>query len=157
MPWQQVNPVSRVYTLPRCSLQLHLLSGDTSLGALQWTSVNTESLNVHEAFQEVTFQSTGMPWPEVKHINEIHELSWDGIWDVLSIIQPNTQYALVVTWRDANLANASQSTVTRRYVGVTTSSRDIRSRDNNEFTSSHVLRAKTHIADVVSNYVIPPP
>jgi len=142
--------VSKVYALPRCTVSLYVLVGDEGLGALVWLGQSVENLRIRESFDEVRHQPTGIPWPEIHHTNEEHEITFDGIWNVMASMQRNVQYALQIAWEDANLGAAATSTITRKYVGVTTSSRDIASRDGNEFVSTNVLKAKYHTADEVS-------
>ncbi len=142
IPFQSMQPVPRVYTLPRSRVELYTTGDGDTLGSLVWTAYQVDNLRVHEAFTEVLQFYTGVPYPETHHTLAIHEISFDAIWNVGAKLQRNTEYILAITWQDASLGTGSQSYVRRFYGGVTTSSRDIGSREANEFGSGNVLKAK---------------
>lgn len=139
--WQTIEPVERVYVLPRCSVILYADAGSGVLGAEQWRAKSLEDLRIRESFDQVKEYQTGIPYPTVRHLGENHEISFDSVWNVAAKMVRNTSYILDVTFRDASLGTSTNGYVRRFYYGVTTSSRDIGSRDGNEFASSNSLSA----------------
>lgn len=141
---QSMTPVSQVYVLPRCDVALYADAGSGVLGALVWTAQQVDNLRVSERFNEVEHFATGVPYAETHHLDGKHELTFDATWNVAAALARNTSYILAVTFNNANL-NGANAWVRRFYSGVTTSSRDIASRDANEFGSSNTLRAQYYV------------
>ncbi len=137
-----MQPVARVYTLPRSTVELYTAGDDYTLGSLVWTALQVDNIRIHQAYQEVLQFYTGVPYPETHHTLESNEISFEAVWNISAALHRNTEYILVITWQDASLGDGSRSWVRRFYGGVTTSSRDINSREANEFGSANVLKAK---------------
>lgn len=139
---QGMSPVGNVYALPNCEISLYATGEDNTLGALLWSAQQVQTLRVRESFVEVEHWATGLPYPEVRHVGERHELEFEAVWNVAAAMSKNVEHVLAVTWKNATLSGTGSSWVRRFYNGVTTSGRDIGSLDGNEFTSSNALRAK---------------
>jgi hypothetical protein len=143
-----MTPVTRAYVLPRCSVAIYetVDDGDT-LGTLVWTAQSVDNLRISEAYDEVQEFATGIPYPETHHLAERHELTFDAVWNVAAKMVRNQQYILAITWQDAALGASTNHWVRRFYVGVTTSRRELGSREGNEFGSSNTLRAKYYVEE----------
>lgn len=145
---QTMQPVSRVYVLPRCCVALYNVgAGDIvdgePLGDPVWTAEQVEGIRISESFVEFEQFATNSPYPEIHHLNERHEISFDAVWNVAAKMKRNTYYILALTWQDANLSAATtRHWIKRYYFGVTTAGRNIESREGNEFLSTNILRAQ---------------
>ncbi len=137
---QSMTAAANVYTLPRCSVSLW--TGDTTLVESAWTAEQVDDLKVRETAVEYEYWPTGAPYPETRHRNIGHEIEFDAIWNVAAALAQNVEYILAITWQNATLSGTGTSWVRRFYHGVTTSAREISSRDGNEFGSSNTLKAQ---------------
>jgi hypothetical protein len=141
-PFQTMQPVERVYALPRCNLSLYADEGDGAQGSLIWTAKQVDDVQVDERFEEVEEFETGNPFPTIHHLNERHEINIGAIWNTAIRLSRNVEYILVATFQDATLRASPDSTLTYTWFGVTTSSRKAGSRNGNEFGGGIVLKAK---------------
>lgn len=139
---QLLHPVPSVFTLPRCQISLFEDAGDGVLGEELYTARNVESFKSAERLTQIEVTPTGIPHPEIHSMGEHHELSWDGVWNVAAKMKRGDAYILAVTWQDATIEKDERAWQRRYYQGVSCASRDITSRDGNEFTSSNALSAK---------------
>lgn len=144
---QTMSPVPRVYVLPRCSVALYEtgngdITVDNPLGNMVWVAQQVDNLRIGEHYDEVEQFATGSPYPDIHHTREHHEIIFDAVWNVGAKLKRNTEYQLVMTFQDASLGNQTGHFLKRFYYGVTTPSRNIDSRDANEFGSGNTLRAK---------------
>lgn len=143
--WQTIQPVNRVFVLPRCDIALYEDAGNGVLGSLVWTVESMESLRISESFRVVLDYLTGIPYPRRRHLDATHQITFDAVWNVSARLSRSTRYILSITWLDASISNTPKGWVRRYYHGVTTSDRDISSRDGNEFTSSNTLDAEYYV------------
>ncbi len=144
--------VPRVFVLPRCSVEvfetdpISLTAGDSV-----WSAKQVDNLRITENYNEIERFSTGIPYPETHHTDERHSIIFEAIWNVEARLARNQAFIMVINFDDATQRGSARSFVNRTYYGVTTSSRDIGSRDANEFGSGNTLKAQ-YYAEETGDY-----
>lgn len=152
---QSQLPVSSVYVLPKAELALYEDMGDCTPGPVALVLKQLENIRVARRLNSVTMKFTGMPYPTPFHMEDVIEITADGIWDVNRLLERNTSYILVLTMRAATLGNGSAAPWCRIYFYVArTNSSDLSSRDGNEMVGSQTISAQ--YTDNTSGTGVPP-
>jgi hypothetical protein len=143
MSYNLSQPVANVYVLPRATLELFEDVGDGVPGASALILKQLENVRVADRFQSVRTAFTGIPHPVPFHMGEEHEITADGIWDVLRLMERNHDYILTITLRAATWVASADSAPWHRiyYYVARTDSMDMTARDGNEMMGSQTITA----------------
>ena len=140
-----IQPVANVYVLPRCEIALYEDDGDGQIGTVALVIKQLENVRVSDRFASVLTKFTGVPHPQPFHMEEEHEISADGLWDVARLMERNHSYILTILVRSATWVGDTpcESNNWNRiyYFGARTNSSEMSSRDGGEFTGTQTITA----------------
>ena len=147
--------------LPNATISLYPVLAGSTTRSFPWGRADVENpvfmgaeanaLRLIKRFEEVVTRPTGRAHPEVRHINEEHEISIQRLWITRTEsgthedyeIERNEQFVLLVAWQEsAPMEIESSAWLARVYYGVKLSTFDLASQDSISFLGEQAIRAE---------------